>query len=179
MDRQIRVRSCFAHSGFFRRCQIQTVRAVPGGGCFYRFRASFAAGGAEEAFALHGRFKISSAQVMERKAKKGKQTKFTPEQRTIGVPQGGVLSGLLSNLYLSHLDAAVGKCHGGFVRYADDFLVCCHSAAECKQVHDLVEEELKPLKVQLHQAGVGEGRTGLVGLHGGATTGEGWAARRP
>src|ERR1700722_20003690 len=32
----------------------QTVRAVPGGGSCYRFRASFAATCAEEAFALHG-----------------------------------------------------------------------------------------------------------------------------
>lgn len=94
--------------------------------------------------------KISSTQVIEHKTKKGKPTKFAPEPRTIGVPQGGVLSGLLSNLYLSQLDAAVGNCHEGFVRYADDFLVCCNSAAECKQVHELVEEKLKPLKVLLH-----------------------------
>jgi RNA-directed DNA polymerase len=94
--------------------------------------------------------KIPSTQVAEHKAKKGKQTKFTPEPRIIGVPQGGVLSGLLSNLYLSQFDAAVGKCHEGLVRYADDFLVCCNSEAACKQVHDLVTEELKPLRVQLH-----------------------------
>ena len=94
--------------------------------------------------------KIPTAQVDEHKAMKGKQAKYVPLPRTIGVPQGGVLSGLLSNLYLSQFDAAIRKHHLGFVRYADDFLVCCQSGEECQRVHALVKESLTPIKVELH-----------------------------
>jgi RNA-directed DNA polymerase len=94
--------------------------------------------------------KIPSSQVLEHKAKKGKQAKFTPEPRLLGVPQGGVLSGLLSNLYLSDFDAAIRGRHEGYVRYADDFVVCCENEAECQQLHELVKVELQPLKVELN-----------------------------
>ena len=94
--------------------------------------------------------KIPSSQVMEHKTKKGKQTKYVPEPRRIGLPQGGILSGLLANLYLSQFDEIIRQCHVGFVRYADDFLVCCESEEECERVHALVKEQLKPLKVELN-----------------------------
>jgi RNA-directed DNA polymerase len=94
--------------------------------------------------------KIPSSQVAEHKAMKGRQVKYAPAPRTIGVPQGGVLSGLLSNLYLSQFDAAIREHHIGLVRYADDFLVCCQSAEECKKVHAQVKEELVPLRVELN-----------------------------
>src|SRR5262249_4956094 len=73
--------------------------------------------------------RVPQAQVEEHKKRKEKQTKYIPEPRTIGVPQGGVLSGLLSNLYLSQFDGSIRKRYQGFVRYADDFLVCCQSEA--------------------------------------------------
>ncbi len=94
--------------------------------------------------------RIPTSQVAEHKKRKGKQIKYTPEPRNIGVPQGGVLSGLLSNLYLSRFDAAIREQYEGYVRYADDFLVCCRSKNECGQVHELAKLQLELLRVQLH-----------------------------
>lgn len=94
--------------------------------------------------------KIPSGQVEEHRAMKGKQRKFSPEPRVRGVPQGGVLSGLLSNLYLAEFDAAMLERHGGLVRYADDFLVCCSEEQECHDAHTLARSLLGPLKVALH-----------------------------
>ena len=47
-------------------------------------------------------------------------------QMTAGTPQGGVISPLLSNIYLHALDLAFADgAHGRLVRYADDFVVMC------------------------------------------------------
>ena len=94
--------------------------------------------------------KISSKQVEEHKLNKGKQKKYQPTKREIGVPQGGVLSGLLSNLYLSEFDATILRRFPGLVRYADDFVVCCRSETECEQVHQLVRKTLGSLNIILH-----------------------------
>lgn len=94
--------------------------------------------------------RIPSAQVEEHRAARGKQRKYSAEPRTIGVPQGGILSGLLTNLYLSGFDAAVIEQCEGFVRYADDFLVCCRSPEECRCVGEIVRDRLVPLKVALN-----------------------------
>ncbi|MCB0275924.1 MAG: CRISPR-associated endonuclease Cas1 [Calditrichaeota bacterium] len=40
-----------------------------------------------------------------------------------GVPQGSVISPLLSNLYLHPFDVEMQKCGAGYVRYADDFII--------------------------------------------------------
>lgn len=39
-----------------------------------------------------------------------------------GVPQGGVISPLLSNIYLHPFDAEMTRCGYGLIRYADDYL---------------------------------------------------------
>src|SRR5665213_538089 len=51
-----------------------------------------------------------------------------------GAPQGGVISPLLSNIYLHAFDRAWAE-HGigELVRYADDFVVLCRSAAHAEQ----------------------------------------------
>lgn len=122
----------------------------------------------DRAFTLIRRFlktgKIPSAQVQEHKDKKGKQTKYQPEPRSKGVPQGGVLSGLLSNLYLSQFDASVIGQFEGLVRYADDFVVCCNNAEECRDVHDLVKTQLTPLKLELHPTKTKECVPGASGV---------------
>jgi group II intron reverse transcriptase/maturase len=94
--------------------------------------------------------KIPSEQVEEHRAMTGKQKKFSPEPRLRGVPQGGVLSGLLSNLYLAEFDRQMLAKHCGLVRYADDFLVCCTEEQECHDAYALARTLLEPLKVNLH-----------------------------
>ncbi len=54
--------------------------------------------------------------------------------RLVGLPQGGVLSGILSNLYLNEFDHSILRNHKGYVRYADDFIVCCDDPEQCEKV---------------------------------------------
>jgi len=47
-----------------------------------------------------------------------------------GTPQGAVLSPLLANLYLHPLDLLMEEAGHHMVRYADDFVILCRTAAE-------------------------------------------------
>jgi RNA-directed DNA polymerase len=68
-----------------------------------------------------------------------------------GVPQGGVISSLLSNIYLHAFDRAMGEAHvGELVRWADDFVVLCRSEREAQAALALAEETLAGLGLQLH-----------------------------
>jgi len=49
------------------------------------------------------------------------------EQTAVGVPQGGPLSPLLSNVMLNELDKELEQRGHRFVRYADDLLILCKS----------------------------------------------------
>lgn len=50
-----------------------------------------------------------------------------------GVPQGAVLSPLLSNIYLNPLDHRMVSRGYQMVRYADDFVILCRSQAQAEQ----------------------------------------------
>jgi RNA-directed DNA polymerase len=68
-----------------------------------------------------------------------------------GTPQGGVISPLLSNIYLHVLDQAFADgTHGTLVRYADDFVVICHSRAEAEAAQELAGRVLAYLGLELH-----------------------------
>jgi RNA-directed DNA polymerase len=70
-----------------------------------------------------------------------------------GTPQGGVISPLLSNIYLSVLDrvwARHGAHLGELVRYADDFVVMCPRAQDCEEAAGRIEHVLNRLGLKLH-----------------------------
>jgi group II intron reverse transcriptase/maturase len=70
-----------------------------------------------------------------------------------GVPQGGVISPLLSNIYLSYLDDEWHKRYarlGVLVRYADDLAVICKTANDCREAERRVEKILAEQKLELH-----------------------------
>lgn len=70
-----------------------------------------------------------------------------------GTPQGGVISPLLSNIYLGYLDDVWQKrcAHlGVLVRYADDFVVMCKTAKDCEEAERRVRIILERLKLELH-----------------------------
>jgi RNA-directed DNA polymerase len=70
-----------------------------------------------------------------------------------GTPQGGVISPLLSNIFLHVLDAAWerhGAHLGTLVRYADDFVVMCATASACEQAEKRVRDVLARLGLELH-----------------------------
>ena len=63
----------------------------------------------------------------------GAMDKDVFENTDIGVPQGGPLSPLLANIYLTVLDKELEKRGHVFVRYADDLNIFCKSKASAKQ----------------------------------------------
>jgi group II intron reverse transcriptase/maturase len=70
-----------------------------------------------------------------------------------GTPQGGVISPLLSNIYLHVLDRAwEDRCAhlGTLVRYADDFVVMCDTKAQVDEARQRVGAVLTRLGLELH-----------------------------
>jgi len=67
-----------------------------------------------------------------------------------GTPQGGILSPILSNIYLHYIldlwfEKKVKKQMKGYVqlvRYADDFIVCCQSGNEAKEFGEMLRKRL-------------------------------------
>jgi group II intron reverse transcriptase/maturase len=83
-----------------------------------------------------------------------------------GTPQGGVISPLLSNLYLNPLDHGVNETSSGqaqMMRYADDFVIACRVGQSRKllarlkvwlQAKGLKLNEAKTRVVDIHQQGI-------------------------
>ena len=68
-----------------------------------------------------------------------------------GTPQGGVISPLLSNIYLHAFDRAMTKRGiGELVRYADDFVVLCRSERDANAALEVAGEILGGLGLKLH-----------------------------
>ena len=95
-------------------------------------------------------------------------------QRTVaGTPQGGVISPLLSNIYLHFLDTELSaRGVGELVRYADDGVVLCRSAAQAQRALEAVGEILTSFGLRLHPdktqiVDLREGREGFdfLGCH--------------
>ena len=55
------------------------------------------------------------------------------ERTEIGMPQGGPLSPLLSNVMLNEMDKELERRGHRFVRYADDCMIFCKSRRECRK----------------------------------------------
>jgi group II intron reverse transcriptase/maturase len=68
---------------------------------------------------------------------------------TVGTPQGGVVSPILANIVLNHLDWALHEHGYRFVRYADDFVVLTQTKTQAKEALALVTQTLHGLGLQL------------------------------
>jgi RNA-directed DNA polymerase len=95
-------------------------------------------------------------------------------QRTVaGTPQGGVISPLLANICLHVLDTEFTRRNlGELVRYADDGVALCRSAAQARAALDTVRDILASLGLELHPektkvVDLRQGREGLdfLGCH--------------
>jgi group II intron reverse transcriptase/maturase len=74
------------------------------------------------------------------------------EETEQGTPQGGVISPLLANIYLHPLDEALWPqiTRYRYVRYADDFVVCCRSRKDAEAALAQVRQVIAGLGLMLH-----------------------------
>ena len=75
------------------------------------------------------------------------------ERTVAGTPQGGVISPLLSNIYLHVLDTLWMRRSapvGTLVRYCDDFVVICRTRRDCEQAEARIRVILGRLGLELH-----------------------------
>jgi RNA-directed DNA polymerase len=71
-------------------------------------------------------------------------------QPAAGTPQGAVISPLLSNIYLDPLDQLMVASGVEMVRYADDFVLLCHSEAAAQGALALVQQWTAEVGLTLH-----------------------------
>jgi RNA-directed DNA polymerase len=109
------------------------------------------------------------------------------ERTVAGTPQGGVISPLMANVFLHVLDTGLSaRGAGELVRYADDGVVLCRSAAQAEHALAAVGEILAGLGLRLHPdktkvVDLRDGREGLdfLGCHFRARmSGRLWEQRR-
>ena len=73
------------------------------------------------------------------------------ESAVAGVPQGGVASPLLSNIYLHAFDMEMERAGFALTRYADDWVAICRSRAEAERALASARAVLEgKLKLRLH-----------------------------
>lgn len=99
----------------------------------------------------------------------------TVRQTLAGTPQGGVISPLLSNVYLNELDRIwTTRCSelGVLVRYADDFVVMCRTRRDAQEtlrrlgiIMQRLGLELHPDKTKLVDLSAGKEGFEFLGCH--------------
>jgi RNA-directed DNA polymerase len=102
----------------------------------------------------------------------------TMRETLAGTPQGGVISPLLSNIYLGLLDRIwQQRCRhlGVLVRYADDFVVLCKRESQCREALRRIGVILGRMGLEMHPektrvVDMGRGKEGFVFL--------GWTVRK-
>lgn len=80
------------------------------------------------------------------------------KSRSQGIPQGGVLSGLLANLYLYEFDCWILETLSRsynikYIRYADDFILLTTDESSLQGIHSLVHKKLIDIDLQMHPLG--------------------------
>jgi group II intron reverse transcriptase/maturase len=91
--------------------------------------------------------------LLRRWLEAGVMEEGTVSATVAGTPQGGVISPLLSNIYLHVLDVLWTRHSaplGTLVRYADDFVVMCRTARECERAEERIRVILGRLGLELH-----------------------------
>ncbi|WP_053360943.1 reverse transcriptase domain-containing protein [Bacillus sp. FJAT-27251] len=97
---------------------------------------------------------------------KFKKERPTRTKRRAGIPQGGILSGLVANLYLHQFDQWVVNELGKslpirYVRYADDFVILIKEKEKLEQIKLECSQFLQSIGLELHSD---EKKTKLIDL---------------
>ncbi len=66
-----------------------------------------------------------------------------------GTPQGGIISPVLLNVALNGLQQTLGQRYG-YIRYADDLVVCASTRREIEAAQSIIQEWLKQRGLALH-----------------------------
>ena len=98
----------------------------------------------------------------------------TPE----GTPQGGIISPLLANVALTHLDEIIRDRYSHkytkrnpIVRYADDFVILAHTEEQAQEIKSYIHDELKRIvgvelsEDKTHITEISEGFDFLLGFN--------------
>ena len=86
--------------------------------------------------------------LIERFLKSGVMEEGELRPTTKGTPQGGVISPLLANAVLDHLDWHLEDRGFRFVRYADDFVILCRTKPEAERALEDVRTFLEEMGLQ-------------------------------
>jgi group II intron reverse transcriptase/maturase len=84
--------------------------------------------------------------------------------QAVGIPQGGVISPLLCNIYLHQLDAKMSCGRWHYLRYADDFIVMTFSKEQAEAGKEVVQNILDMLKLEFNPR-----KTGITNFEEGFT----------
>jgi group II intron reverse transcriptase/maturase len=74
------------------------------------------------------------------------------ERQALGTVQGAVISPLLSNIYLHEFDNALLERGSKLLRFADDFVILCHSREKAEEALAFAKEVLAQLGLELNEA---------------------------
>ena len=73
---------------------------------------------------------------------------------TSGVPQGGILSPILANLYLYEHDKSLSDLGFKLVRYVDDLVILTEDEKRACQAYEACKQSLKTLGLNIHPLGL-------------------------
>lgn len=85
------------------------------------------------------------------------------KENTVGAPQGGVISPLLSNIYLNYFDRLWTRKFsnlGTLIRYADDFVILCKRKSQADEAMRAMTAIMNRLELTIH-----ENKTKLVDMY--------------
>lgn len=87
--------------------------------------------------------------------KRRNKTKIIRKKREKGIPQGGIISGMLANIYLHQFDTWImetlnNKYDLRYTRYADDFVILSKNADEILCIQKECKDFLSDIDLELH-----------------------------
>jgi retron-type reverse transcriptase len=141
---------------FFKKLIKQTKKNCPASydiraeNLFYKYLDSYSF--VKNVLPKNKRMKNGEFGWVEKELKESKLFKSTRNLK-LGVPQGGALSGLISNILLDSIDKKLESFKDPdllYVRYCDDMVIIHPDKEKCKKYSEIYEQSLKKMKLFSH-----------------------------